>query len=71
MFCIKILLILGNIRHSESGGVERYMGDNRIKIIFACDDVSQYDSLVDILNEKYNIIYSANNSTSIQEQINK
>lgn len=46
------------------------MGDNRIKIIFACDDVSQYDSLVDILNEKYNIIYSANNSTSIQEQIN-
>ena len=32
------------------------MGNNRIKIIFACDDIYQYDSLISILNNKYNII---------------
>lgn len=46
------------------------MGNNRIKIIFACDDIYQYDSLISILNNKYNIIYSANNSMSVKENIN-
>lgn len=46
------------------------MGNNRIKVIFACDDIYQYDSLISILNNKYNIIYSANNSMSVKENIN-
>lgn len=46
------------------------MSINRIKILFACDDISQYDSLLAILNKKYDTIFVDNNGNDVNEYIN-